>query len=163
MKELKGLFQDLGLFGEDYTIPLREDAKLYSIPTSRCLLLPLMKETQKELIRIKMIGVISRVEETTEWCSTMVVVPKDNRKVRICVNQTKLNAYVKREFHMLPTVDDVLSQLDGAQIMSKLDANSGYWQIPLSHESRQLTTFITPFGRFQFNRLPFGITSASEV
>ena len=46
--------------------------------------------------------------------------------------------------------------------MSKLDANSGFWQIPLSKDCRELTTFITPFGRYCFNKLPFGISSAPE-
>ena len=56
----------------------------------------------------------------------------------------------------------MLAQLTGAKIFSKLDANSGFWQIPLSQPSRLLTTFITPFGRYCFNKLPFGITSAPE-
>ena len=46
--------------------------------------------------------------------------------------------------------------------VSKLDANSGFWQIEMVPESSKLTTFITPFGRFKFNRLPFGITSAPK-
>ena len=54
-------------------------------------------------------------------------------------------------------------QLTGATIFTKLDANSGFWQIPLSPESRPLTTFITPFGRYHFNKLPFGISSAAEL
>ena len=48
-------------------------------------------------------------------------------------------------------------------MFSKLDANSGFWKIPLSSESRPLTTFLTPFGRYWFNKLPFGISSAPEV
>ena len=48
-------------------------------------------------------------------------------------------------------------------MFSKLDANSGFWQIPLAKESRPLTTFITPFGRYCFNKLPFGISSAPEL
>ena len=58
-------------------------------------------------------------------------------------------------------VDDILV-LAGAKVFTKLDANSGFWQIPLSPESAKLTTFITPFGRYCFHRLPFGITSAPE-
>ena len=45
---------------------------------------------------------------------------------------------------------------------TKLDTNSGFWQVSLAKESRLLTTFITPYGRFCFNKLPFGITSAPE-
>ena len=92
----------------------------------------------------------------------MVVVPKWNGKVRICVDLTKLNESVKRERHILPSVEQTLAQTGGARYFSKLDANSGYWQIELDPESAKLTTFITPFGRFCFNRLPFGITSAPE-
>ena len=56
----------------------------------------------------------------------------------------------------------MLAQVAGSKFFSKLDANSGFWQIPLSPDSSLLTTFITPFGRFCFRRLPFGITSAPE-
>ena len=59
-------------------------------------------------------------------------------------------------------VEQTLAQLAGARVFSKLDTNSGFWQIPLSRESALLTTFITPFGRYCFHRLPFGITSAPE-
>ena len=92
----------------------------------------------------------------------MVVVPKLNNRVRICVDLTKLNESVCRERHPLPAVEQTLAQIAGARVFSKLDANSGFWQIPLSADSAPLTTFITPFGRYHFNRLPFGITSAPE-
>lgn len=62
----------------------------------------------------------------------------------------------------MPAVDQTLAQLAGAKLFTKLDANSGFWQIPLSPESALLTIFMTPFGRFCFHRLPFGITSAPE-
>ncbi len=63
---------------------------------------------------------------------------------------------------MLPSVEQILAKLAEAKVFSKLDANSGFWQIPLSPESSQLTTFITLFGRYSFNRLPSGITSRLE-
>ena len=58
---------------------------------------------------------------------------------------------VMRETHPIPKVDDTLAQLSGAPLFTKLDANSGFWQIPLSEESGLLTTFITPFGKYAFN------------
>ena len=91
----------------------------------------------------------------------MVVVPKKD-DVRICVDLTKLNESVRRERHEMPSVEYTLGQLSDARIFSKLDANSGFWQVPLADESALLTTFITPFGRFCFKRLPFGISSAPE-
>ena len=60
-------------------------------------------------------------------------------------------------------MDETLAQLAGTTVFSKLDANSGFRQIPLEEESRLLTTFITPFGRYCFNKLPFGISSAPEL
>ena len=108
-------------------------------------------------------GVISKVDTPTPWCAGMVVVPKKSGDVRICVDLKPLNESVLREVHPIPSVDETLGKLAGATVFSKLDANSGFWQIPLSEDSRLLTTFITPFGRFCFNKLPFGISSAPEL
>ena len=107
-------------------------------------------------------GAISRVDKPTNWCSGMVVVPKSDGSVRICVDLTKLNESVLCENHQLPCVDQTLGQLTGAKIFSKIDSNSSFWQASLSEESKPFTTFISPFGRFQFERLPFGISSAPE-
>ena len=93
----------------------------------------------------------------------MVVVPKTNQKVPICVDLTHLNKNVQRERHILTSVDHTLAQLAEARYFTKLDANSGFWQVPLSKESARLTTFVTPYGRFCFNRLPFVISSAPEL
>ena len=75
---------------------------------------------------------ISQVKEPTDWCAGMVVVPKAGGKVRICVDLTKLNQNVRREHLMLPSVEQTLAQLGGATVFSKLDANSGFWQIELT-------------------------------
>ena len=92
----------------------------------------------------------------------MVVVPKKSGAIRICVDFRPLNEVVLREVHPLPKVDETLAQLAGATVFSKLDANSGFWQIPLSDRCKHLTTFITPFRRYFFNKLPFGICSVPE-
>ena len=109
------------------------------------------------------LGVIFNVEESTEWCDSMVAVLKKSGGIRICMDLKPLNESVKRQPHPLPMVESILSQLSGAKIFSKLDANSGFWQISLSPESRPLTTFLTPFGHYHFNKLPFGLSSAPEL
>ena len=152
----------LGKLNGDYTILLEEGAKPFAMTVLRRVAIPLMQPVKDELARMVKLGIITRVCEPTHWYAGMVVVPKGNRKVRICVDLTHLNKSVRREGHPLPAVEQSLAQLAGAQVFSTLDANSGFWQIPLDRESALLTTFITPFGRYCFHRLPFGITSAPE-
>ena len=160
--QFPALFEGLGKLEGPYTIQLKEGAKPFALSTPRRIAVPLLPAVKRELQRMEKLGVIRKIDDPTEWCAGMVVVPKANGKVRICVDLTKLNQSVKRERHPLPAVDQVLAQLAGAQVLSKLDANSGFWQIPLSPQSSRLTTFITPYGRYCFHRLPFGISSAPE-
>lgn len=106
------------------------------------------------------LGVITKIQDPTDWCAGMVV---PNGDVQICVDITRLNRSVRRELHTLLSVEGTLAQLGGAKYFFKLDAISGFWQVELEPESPVLTTFITPFGRYCFNRLPFGITSVPEL
>ena len=85
----------------------------------------------------------------------MVFVPKKPGSVGISVD---LNESVLRKVHPIPKMDDTLAQMTVAKIF-KLDANSWFWQIPLAKQSKLLTTFVTPFGRYCFNKVPFGIFS----
>ena len=146
----------------DYAISLKEGAVPFALTTPRRVPIPLMSSVKAELENMERLGVISRIDTRTDWCAGMVVVPKSNNRVRIYVDLTKVNESVRRERHPMPAVEQTLAQIAGAHVFSKLDANSGFWQIPLSVESAALATFVTPFGRYHFNRLPFGITSAPE-
>ena len=157
------MFTGLGTIGDEYCISLKEGAKPYSLHAPRNMPIPLRSKVEAELNRMEMMGFIYKVDEPTSWCAGMVVVPKKSGAVRICVDLKPLNESVLRAVHPIPTVDETLAQLSGATVFSKLDANSGFWQIPLSKESRPLTTFITPMGRYHFNKLPFGISSAPEL
>ena len=161
-KEFPALFTGLGKLAEPYKIRLDESIQPYSVSHTRRVPLPLMPKVKLELDRLEMLGVIRPVSKPTEWCAPMVVVPKSSGQVRICVDLTKLNRAVKRERLMLPSVDHTLGQLAGAAIFSKLDANSGFHQVVLEDNSQLLTTFITPFGRYAYQRLPFGINSGPE-
>nr|XP_058955629.1 uncharacterized protein LOC131782908 [Pocillopora verrucosa] len=154
-EKLPNLFKGLGkLDGPDYLVELKSDENPHVISTPRRVHVPRLSKVEEEPFRMEQMQIISKVDEPTEWCAGMVVVPKADGKVRICVDLTKLNESILREYHPLPNIDHTLAQLAGATIFSKLDA--------LSPESAKLTTFITPFGRFCFNRLPFGISSAPE-
>ena len=156
------LFHGLGVMAEPYDITIKPEIKPYAVLAPRRIPLPLMKAVKQELDRLEGLQVIRRVTEPSDWCSPLVVVPKKQGAVRLCVDYTELNKAVQRERHILPSVDHTLGQLGGAKVFSKLDANSGFHQIRLTSESQHLTTFITPHGRYCFNRLPFGINSGPE-
>ena len=127
----------------------------HALFTPRRIPLPLRDRVREELNRMESMGVISRVVEPSTWCAGMVAIPKKSGSIRICVDLKPLNESVLREVHPLPRVDETLAHLAGAKVFSKLDANSGFWQIPLATQSQNLTTFITPFGRYRFTKLPF--------
>ena len=161
-RDYPGLYGELGSLPDTFEIKVREGAIPRAIPVPRRVPLGLREATEKELDRMLGLGVIERVEEPSEWCSGMVVAPKSSGRVRICVDLTELNKNVQREHFPLPHIEDMLSQLEGAKWFSKMDANSGFWQIEMAEKSRPLTTFITPFGRFRFRKMPFGISAAPE-
>ena len=146
----------------EYTIRLKEGAKPFCLTTPRRVPFPLQKKVKEEIRRMVNLGVIEAVDEPTDWCAPIVVVPKPNGDVRICVDLTRLNKKVRREVYQMPKVEETLGNIAKGAVYSKLDANSGFHQVPLSEESAKLTTFITPFGRYMFRRLPYGISSAPE-
>ena len=148
---------------EPIEISLKEEAHPYSISVPRRVPIPLIPKVGAELDRMEKAGVIQKITEPTEWCAGMVPVLKKNGDVRICVDLKNLNRSVKREKYEIPTLEDVTHKLAGAKTFTKLDATSGFWQIPLSEKTAKLTTFLTPFGRYYFNRLPFGISLAPEI
>lgn len=156
------IFRGLGQMKGCYKIKLKPDSVPYAISAPRRIPIPLLKKTETEIKSMVDKGIIVPVNTPTEWCSPIVVVPKTDGNVRICVDLIELNKSVQREFHPLQSVEYTLNLLTGAKVFSKLDANSGFWQIPLDEKSSFLTTFITPLGRFRFLRLPFGISSAPE-
>ena len=112
---------------------------------------------------MEQLHVMKQIHEPTKWCSLLVVEPKADGRVRICVDLTRLNEAFRREVYQMPTVEETLGSLTERSVFSKLDVNSGFYQIVLNPESAKLiTTFITPFGRHMFKRLTFGISSAPE-
>ena len=161
------LFNSLGkILGDEIDIKLKMNGREpYHLTTPRRVAVPLLKDLENELKKMVDMGVIKKITEPTEWCHPIVLVTKpDSDKLRICLDLTKLNKCVKREYYQLPSVDETLAKIGNkGKIFSKLDANSGYWQMPLNEKSQKLCTFITPFGRYCPTVGPFGLTSMPEI
>jgi hypothetical protein len=123
----------------------------------------LRPKVKEELERMERLGVIERIHEPTDWVNSMVTVIKKNGQLQICIDHRDLNKAIKREYYPMKTVEEIAAQMPGAKFFSVLDASSGFWQVKLDEESSKLCTFNTPFGRYMFKRLPFGICSAQDI
>ncbi|KAK2152489.1 hypothetical protein NP493_2450g00002 [Ridgeia piscesae] len=117
----------------------------------------------KELKRMIEIDVIEKVDQPTDWVDSVVYVTKPPGELRICLYPKDLNNYVRRPHHYTQVIDDILPKLQGASVFSILDARSGYWNVKLDDQSKLRTTFNTPYGRYCFRRLPFGLVSAQDM
>ena len=151
--------------GEMFHIALTKDAQPFCVNTPRTVPFAYRDKLQAELDLLQKQGIIAPVTEPTEWCSPIVVTPKkDSDKVRLCVDLSRLNRYVKRERYQSATPAQAVADMaaQSARVFTKLDALKGYHQCPLDPDSQLLTTFISPFGRFKFLRAPYGISSISE-
>ena len=123
----------------------------------------LRKKVKKILNDLSHDKVVCKVDQPTDWVSRMVTVIKDNGDIRVCIDPQVLNKALKREFHPMPVIDDILPELSKAKVFSKFDLKNGYWQCTLDEESSLLTTFQTPWGRYRWLRLPFGLSVSSEI
>ncbi len=123
-------------------------------------MLPKLKSELEKMVKH---NIITRITTPTDWCDPIVIASKRNENIRVCVDLRQLSKAVARVQFSIPTMEEVLGKIAGAQIFSVLDAKHGFWQVPLHVDSQHLTTFITPFGRFCFKRLPFCITSAPKL
>lgn len=118
---------------------------------------------EAELQRLVEKDVIEPVSEPTNWVSGLALVVKKNGKLRICIDPKPLNKALRREHFHLPVLDDLLPDLADVKVFSTLDLRDGFWHLKLDEESSRLTTFATPFGRYRWKVLPFGIAPAPEI
>ena len=140
----------------ELSIPLKDDIPIRSGPyrNSRFeddAILPDLEE----LLRKHFIE-----ESNSQYASPILLVPKKDGKIRLCVDYRKLNAKTVKEIYPMPRIDDTLDRLHGAKIFSSLDLKSGYWQVPIAEADRHKSAFITKYGLYQWTCMPFGLCNA---
>lgn len=144
------------------SIHLREDARPifyrpYDVPFS------LREKVSDEIDRLVRENILVPVKRS-EWASPIVVVPKANGEVRICMDcKVTVNKMICNEHYPLPNINDVFAQLSGYQFFAKLDLQGAYMQISVSKESEKYLVINTHKGLYAFQRLPFGISSAAST
>ena len=129
---------------------------------------------QREIESLECAGVITK--SMSKWASPLVVVPKKSApreppRRRLCVNFRKVNDLQQEVItaektkgqifiHSLPKIDEMYAKLKGTKVFSTIDLRSGYHHIALGKSSRAKTAFVTPFGKYEFLMVPFGLAQA---
>ena len=148
----------------DYQVQLKINKAVPPIAQrERRLPFAIRDKVNTELEQLEKAGIIETVtNEPTPWISPMVIVPKNNGKIRVCIDMRGPNKAIERTRYPTPTLDDLRIKLKDATVFSKLDLQSAFHQLELTEDSRYITTFQTETGIKRFKRLNFGVNSAQE-
>ena len=160
IEQYNDVFEGLGCTGDAYHIDI--DSTITPVQhVPRRVPVAMKEPLKRKLAELTKQGIITKVEKPTPWISNMVAIMKPN-KIRLCIDPRDLNKAIKRPKYQMPTLEEVLPTLSKAKIFTVLDAKDGFHQVKLDDTSSYLTTFWTPFGRYHYLRMPFGISSAPE-
>ena len=134
-------------------VPIRMRA--YRTPHS------LREKVKAELDSMLNLGVIE--PSTSAYASPIVVVPKPNGDVRVCTDYRALNKISEFDPYPIPRIDQILDEVAGKRYISTLDLTKRFYQVPLDKDAKAKSAFITPFGQFSYNVMPFGMQNSSAT
>ena len=155
-------FDTIGNFEGKAALYLKDDATP-SIDAPRKCSVHIREKLKSELDNMEQQGVIRKIQHNTDWCRSLTTSVKKDGSLRLCLDPKRLNNALKRCPHKIPTLEELNPAFSGAKFFSKLDAKSGYWSVHLEEKSQELTTFRTPFGRYCYQRLPFGLSVSQDI
>lgn len=122
-----------------------------------------MDAVKEEIDRLVELNVLKPVQ-FSHWASPIVIVNKPDGKIRICGNfKRAANSQLKIEQYPIPRIEEFFHKLRKGKLFSKIDLSDAYLQLELDVSSKDFLTINTPYGLYQFQRLPFGIASASAI
>ena len=162
MREFPDRFTGICKFPGEYKIQLHPDAHPV-IHTPRKCPIALCPKVKEHLAKMEALGVITHVDQPTAWVSLITYVQKANGELSLCLNPCDLNKAICCNHHKTPTVEEVANKFANLHYFTKLDAHHGYWSKVLDEESSLLTTFNSPFGRYCFLCLPFGLVWSQDI
>ena len=162
LDEFPDVFTELGCMEGSYHIEL-DDTVEPVIHLPRRVPYSLLEKLKDKLQELEEKDVIQKVDRPTPWVNSLVIVEKLDGSLRLCLDPRDLNKAIRREHHRIPTAEDIASRLSGKKVLSIVDEKDGFWKARLDDESSHLCTFNTPYGRYRFERMPFGNSSAPDV
>ncbi|KAI5609495.1 hypothetical protein C0J50_9467, partial [Silurus asotus] len=118
----------------------------------------IFQEVKRHVQNLVLQGILT--ESSSPWASPAVIVMKKDGSIRFCCDYRKLNQVTCKDAYPLPRVDESLDALGNAKLFSTLDLTAGYFQVAMSDKDREKTAVTTPFGLFEWSRMPFGLCNA---
>ena len=118
----------------------------------------LKEGVRAEVEKLVDMGIV--VPSTSPWASPVVPVPKGDGSVRVCIDYRKLNEVTTADPYYMSTMDEILERVGGSKIVSKIDLAKGFYQVEVEPASQEKTAFVSPYGKFEFTRMPFGLKNA---
>ena len=118
----------------------------------------LPRKIKEEIDKLKEAEFIYEIKHT-DWASPIVVVPKKNGKLRVCVNLKKVNAATIQDSYPLSIIDHVLERVVGKEAYSFLDGFSGYNQVLIDPKDQHKMAFSIEWHIFAYSVMPFGLTN----
>jgi hypothetical protein len=136
-----------------HTIPLKDDTRPFRQKLRRInpKLAPLVQDELKKMLDA---GIIAPTRYSS-WCSNLLVFRKNNGGIRLCIDFRNLNLACIKDNYPIPNTKTLLQRVSSSKIMSMLDGFSGYNQVLVKKENHNKTTFTTPWGTFEYIRIPF--------
>ena len=123
---------------------------------------PVQRQVIEDMIQAQLkAGIIE--PSTSPWTSNILLVPKPGGKLRFCLSFVELNKCTKVDAYLLPRIDDILSNFHGNSCFSICDLTSAFYNVKMDPQSKQYTAFASPFGVFQYTRLPMGVRNGPSV
>ena len=139
-------------------------AKPFHAYTARVYPHHIEEAAKKELKRLCDLGIIERAPGPSEHCAHSFFIKKSSGAVRLIADFSQLSKNVKRSVHPFPCVQDILRGIKhDMKYFAAMDLKMGYFQIALHEDSKPLTTFLTPLGKYRFQRCPMGLNESSDV
>ena len=121
----------------------------------------LKEGVREEVEKLVELGIV--VPSTSPWASPVVPVPKKDGTVRVCIDYRKLNEVTIADPYYMTTLEEILEKVGESRVMTKLDLAKGFYQVEVEPQSQEKTAFISPFGKFEFTRIPFGLKNAPAI
>ena len=162
IKEFRDWFTGIGRFPGKYKIWLQHDVQPM-IHTPRKCPITLHPKVKEHLNKMECLGVITCVDEPMDWVSSITNIQKANGELCLCLDPCDLNEAICQDHHKTPNMEEVPHEIMHCHYFTKLDAHHGYWSIILNQESTLLTIFNSPFGRYCFLWLPFGLICSHDI